>query len=71
MREGIFMAGKESVGFGIAFGVVALVFMVLRLCGVVSWSWLWVLSPLWIYGILFACVWLYLIVEFVKILLRR
>lgn len=23
-------------------------FIVLKLCGVISWSWLWVLSPLWI-----------------------
>lgn len=23
-------------------------FVVLKLCGVISWSWLWVLSPLWI-----------------------
>lgn len=25
-----------------------LIFIVLKLCGVISWSWLWVLSPLWI-----------------------
>lgn len=24
------------------------VFIVLKLCGVIAWSWLWVLSPLWI-----------------------
>lgn len=23
-------------------------FIVLKLCGVITWSWLWVLSPLWI-----------------------
>lgn len=23
-------------------------FIVLKLCGVIDWSWLWVLSPLWI-----------------------
>ena len=23
-------------------------FIVLKLCGVISWSWWWVLSPLWI-----------------------
>lgn len=23
-------------------------FIVLKLCGVINWSWLWVLSPLWI-----------------------
>lgn len=23
-------------------------FIVLKLCGVIAWSWVWVLSPLWI-----------------------
>jgi fatty acid desaturase len=31
--------------------VLTIVFVVLKLCGVVSWSWWWVLSPLWIWGI--------------------
>ena len=26
----------------------ALLFIALKLCGVIHWSWLWVLSPLWI-----------------------
>lgn len=34
---------------GISFcGLLTIAFIVLRLCGVISWSWLWVLSPLWI-----------------------
>lgn len=28
--------------------VLAIVFIVLKLCGVITWSWLWVLSPIWI-----------------------
>lgn len=28
--------------------ILTLVFIVLKLCGVVSWSWWWVLSPIWI-----------------------
>lgn len=34
-----------GVGFG---GLLTIVFIVLKLTGVISWSWLWVLSPLWI-----------------------
>lgn len=34
-----------SVGFG---GLLAIVFITLKLCGVIQWSWLWVLAPLWI-----------------------
>lgn len=34
---------------GIGFvGVLQIVFIVLKLCKVITWSWLWVLSPLWI-----------------------
>lgn len=34
---------------GISFlGVLTIAFIVLKLCGVISWSWWWVLSPIWI-----------------------
>ena len=36
---------KGGVGF---CGLLTIVFIVLKLCGVIAWSWLWVLSPLWI-----------------------
>lgn len=36
---------SSGVGFG---GLLTIAFIVLKLTGVISWSWLWVLSPLWI-----------------------
>ena len=34
---------------GVGFtGLLTIAFIVLKLCGVIEWSWLWVLSPLWI-----------------------
>lgn len=34
---------------GISFtGLLAIVFIVLKLCNVIDWSWWWVLSPIWI-----------------------
>lgn len=36
---------KNSVSFAT---LLTLTFIVLKLCGVISWSWLWVLSPLWL-----------------------
>ena len=34
---------------GIGFiGVLQIAFIILKLCKVINWSWLWVLSPLWI-----------------------
>ena len=39
---------KTKTG-GIGFcGLLQLAFIVLKLCGVIKWSWLWVLSPVWI-----------------------
>lgn len=38
---------SSSSGAGLAT-ILLVVFIVLKLCGVVAWSWLWVLSPLWI-----------------------
>lgn len=38
---------ENSGGLGIV-GVLTIVFVVLKLVGVIAWSWWWVLSPLWI-----------------------
>jgi len=37
----------SSEGIGI-IGVLQIVFIVLKLCKIINWGWLWVLSPLWI-----------------------
>lgn len=29
-------------------GILTIVFIVLKLTGVIGWSWIWVLSPIWI-----------------------
>ena len=40
---------STAAGGGIGFcGLLAVAFIVLKLCKVINWSWLWVLSPLWI-----------------------
>lgn len=33
-------------------GVLTLIFIVLKLTGNINWSWLWVLSPIWITALL-------------------
>ena len=34
---------------GITFiGLLQIAFIILKICKVISWSWLWVLSPFWI-----------------------
>lgn len=41
------MKEKTSGGVGIMW-MLFIVFLVLKLCKVIEWSWLWVFSPLWI-----------------------
>lgn len=45
------MDSNQQTTSGIGFtGLLTIVFIVLKLCGVIQWSWWWVLSPLWIVG---------------------
>lgn len=47
------MNKNNSTSGGIGFtGLLTIVFIVLKLCHVIEWSWLWVLAPLWISTIL-------------------
>ena len=42
-------------GLGIV-SVLTIVFIVLKLLGVIRWSWIWVLSPIWISAVIAAVV---------------
>ena len=47
------MNNKNSSSSGLGFSsVLTIVFVVLKLVGVIDWSWVWVFSPLWISAIL-------------------
>ena len=40
---------KTTQSGGIGFvGLLTIIFIGLKLTGVITWSWLWVLSPIWI-----------------------
>lgn len=44
---------SSSASGGIGFtGLLTIVFIVLKLLGKIDWSWLWVLSPLWLSAVL-------------------
>ena len=61
------MNSAKTTVKGIGFtGVLTVAFIVLKLCGVIKWSWLWVLSPIWIYIVL----WVLIFVIAYKILTR-
>ncbi len=36
---------SDGIGF---FGALTLIFIILKLCGIINWSWIWVLAPSWI-----------------------
>lgn len=43
------MDNKNASSGGIGFcGLLTIAFIILRLCKVIAWSWLWVLAPIWI-----------------------
>lgn len=43
------MKNNSKAGGGIGFvGLLTIAFIILKLCNVINWSWLWVLSPSWI-----------------------
>lgn len=44
--------------------VLFLIFLVLKLCKIINWSWLWVFSPLWIGIILWLLIYLALCLYF-------
>ena len=48
MKNKVIVNSSSSSG-GIGFvGLLTIVFIVLKLIGKITWSWWWVLSPLWI-----------------------
>lgn len=36
---------EQSIGY---VGILTIIFITLKLCKVITWSWVWVLSPIWI-----------------------
>ena len=42
-------SSNNGIGF---FGLLTILFIGLKLTGVIDWTWWWVLSPLWISGII-------------------
>jgi len=48
-KTGGSMSNNTNNNYGIGFsGLLTVLFIGLKLTGYITWSWLWVLSPLWI-----------------------
>lgn len=56
------MSSSSSSGGGIGFcGLLTILFIALKLTGVIEWSWLGVLAPVWIPAVIFFLVLAFLI----------
>lgn len=58
------MEDKSSGGIGFC-GVLTVLFIALKLTGFIHWSWIWVLSPLWI-SVIFYAVLIFVILKIFK-----
>ena len=54
----------KSKGIGI-ITIIQIVLIILKLCGLIDWSWKWVLAPLWI-GLILALILFILAILFFK-----
>lgn len=64
MSVAVSSSASSSGGIGFC-GLLTIVFIVLKLMNYITWSWLWVLSPLWI-----PLVFVLLILAFIVILAK-
>lgn len=54
---------KTTVNGGVGFtGLLQVVFITLKLTGVINWSWLWVLSPAWISIVIYVLLFVALVI---------
>lgn len=56
---------KSEVSGGIGFfGLLGILFIALKLCGVVTWPWVWVLAPIWIPAAIGVCIMVVILIAF-------
>ena len=57
------MSEKNTTSSGLGFSsVLQIVFIVLKLCKVINWKWVWVLAPTWIGAIIAVIVFLIILI---------
>lgn len=58
-KKEVKVVNKGGIGF---VGVLTILFIALKLCGVISWSWVWVLAPIWIEALIIVALILFVVV---------
>ena len=60
------MSNQSSGSGGIGFvGMLTILFVGLKLTGYINWSWIWVLSPIWITALIVLLLWGLLILPYI------
>ncbi len=54
---------KKGIGFT---GLLTIVFIVLKLCKIINWSWIWVLCPMWMNIVFIILAFIILVIDEVK-----
>lgn len=58
-----YMKDKNNLNGGVSFiGLLQLAFIVLKLCGIIKWSWLWVLCPMWLGAVILLIVFVVMLI---------
>ena len=72
MSDNVNVTNKVSSG-GISFaGLLGIVFIVLKLCGIIDWPWVWVLCPFWIgLAVLLTIFLIFVIIGIIYTMLKR
>lgn len=60
-------SSSSSSGIGV-LGLLGVAFVVLKLCGVITWSWWWVTAPFWAW---FAIVMVILVIALIAFLVKK
>lgn len=65
-----YTSSSSSSGIGFV-GLLTIVFIVLKLTGIVNWSWWWVLSPLWICWSIIAVIVIVVAIPYLSIKIQK
>ena len=61
------MDNNRATGGGITFcGLLTIAFIVLKLMGIIKWSWFWVFSPIWLSALFVVLIFVVVVVLFKK-----
>lgn len=66
------MGNSSNNGSSLGIGLILfLIFLVLKLCKIITWSWWWVTAPLWGAGVIFIIIMIVFLILFIIKTLKK